>query len=514
MTLSSNAPPEAVEPPRPDGFFGHPRGLATLFSTEMWERFSFGGMRALLFLYMTCAVADGGLGLPVAVAGSIAGTYGALLFVGSVLGGWLSDRVIGPRRAVLYGGLVIMLGHVSLSRPGAAAFALGMALLLLGSSLFKPSMINLVGLLYAPGDRRRDAGFSIFYMGISLGSLLAPLVAGSLAQSERWKHVLVSHGLRPESSWHWGFGAAAVGMALGLAQYVWGARHLGGIGLRPKVGDPAAHQRLVQRASRIAAAALGLLLTVYAAHARGYMQLDVGRLSKWLGYCVLAAPFLYIPFLLLSGRPTPRERKQMSVVVILFVFMILFWAAEGQAGSSLLLFAQRHVNNAVLGHAFPSTWWQSASPVFIIVLTPLLGGLWLRLGRLEPSGPMKLVLGLFFAGAGFLLLTAAALLVSQGVGRVSPAWLLGVYFLHTVGEACLGPVGLSLVTRLTPPSKGSQMLGVWFLAVSVGSVLGGAFVGLFERLPLPGLFGAAVAALWAAALLLLLLRSTIKRLMG
>lgn len=500
--------------PEADEYFGHPRGLVTLFSVELWERFSFGGVRALLFLYMTAAVADGGLGLPVATAGSIAGSYGALLYVGSVLGGWLSDRMLGPRRAVLYGGLSILLGHICLSQEGGSAFLCGLLFLLIGTGLFKPSMNSLIGLLYPPGDRRRDGGYSLVYMAINIGSVLAPLVCGFLAQSARWKTFLNSHGMRPENSWHWGFGAAAVGMALGLTQYVAGGHHLGNLGLAPRPADPAAHQRSKLRLQAGAAALVALSLGLAALQARGILQLDLAKVSKALGYLVLVVPFIYIPFLFFTGKPGPGERQRMSVIIILFCFMILFWAAEGQAGSSLALFAQRHVRNSFLGFNFPSVWWLSVNPAFVIVLSPAISWLWLRLGRREPSSPAKFTLGLFLAGLGFLMLTIAALFIGGAGARVSPAWLVSLYLLHTLGELCLGPVGLSMVSKLTPSEKGSQMMGVWFLAVSVGSVLGGGFAGQFEALPLPKLFGAVVAVLWAAAFILALLGKTIRRLMG
>lgn len=506
--------PVAADLPKQDGFFGHPRGLATLFFTELWERFSYGGMRALLFLYMTSAMESGGLGFSVAAAGSITGTYGALLYMGAVLGGWLSDRILGPRLAVLYGGLIIMLGHICLSQAGGTAFLLGMLFLLLGTSLFKPSMNSLVGLLYPRGDRRRDAGFSIFYMGINLGSFLAPLLCGFLAQSERWKEFLRSHSMRPESSWHWGFGAAAVGMALGLIQYLASGHFLGSIGRAPQPSDALAFARQKRLLQLVGGTLLAALWGLIALQLRGKLHIDVVRLSKLLGYAVLLVPIVYIPFLFLRGKPSQPDRQRMSVIVILFLFMILFWAAEGQASSSVALFAQRHVRNSFLGYHFPSVWWLSISALFVITLSPVMGWLWLRLGPREPSSPTKFVLGLSLAGLGFLALSGAALTAVRTADRVSPAWLVALFVLHTLGELCLGPVGLSMVTKLTPVGKGSQMMGVWFLAVSMGSVLGGRFAGLFESLPLPGLFGAVAAVLGGAALILALLGRPIRRLMG
>lgn len=517
MTIPVSSEANLAEPPplpKQDGFFGHPRGLATLFFTELWERFSYGGMRALLFLYMTAASTEGGLGFSVAAAGSITGTYGALLYVGAVLGGWLSDRLLGPRLAVLYGGLVIMLGHICLSREGGIAFALGMLCLLLGTSLFKPSMNSMVGLLYPAGDRRRDAGFSIFYMGINIGSFLAPLVCGFLAQSERWKAILRSHGMRPEASWHWGFGAAAVGMAIGIIQYLASGHFLGQAGQAPLPSQPGEFERRKRIAQVVGGCAVAVLCGLTALQVRGLLHIDLVRLSKLLGYAVLLVPIIYIPLLFLRGNPSQTDRQRMSVIVILFFFMILFWAAEGQASSSVALFAKRYVQNSFLGFHFPSVWWLSISSLFVIALSPVLGWLWMRLGRFEPSSSTKFVMGLLLAGLGFLTLSGAALMAQKSGNLVSPAWLLGLFVFHTLGELCLGPVGLSMVTKLTPADKGSQMMGVWFLAVSMGSVVGGRFAGLFESLPLPKLFGAVVAVLWGGALILALLGKTTRRLMG
>jgi POT family proton-dependent oligopeptide transporter len=351
-------------------------------------------------------------------------------------------------------------------------------------------------------------------MGINIGSFLAPLVCGFLAQSARWKDILRSHGMRPEASWHWGFGAAAVGMGLGLLQYLASGHFLGQVGRAPLPSEPVAFARQKRLLQLVFGLVVAVLCGLTVLQVQGLLHIDLVRLSKLLGYAVLLVPIIYIPLLFLRGKPSQTDRQRMSVIVILFLFMVLFWAAEGQASSSVALFAQRHVRNSFLGYHFPSVWWLSLSSLFVITLSPVMGWLWMRLGRLEPSSPTKFVMGLVLAGLGFLMLSCAALAALSSGDRVSPAWLVALFVLHTLGELCLGPVGLSMVTKLTPVEKGSQMMGVWFLAVSMGSVLGGRFAGLFESLPLPKLFGAVVVVLWGAALVLALLGKPIRRLMG
>ncbi len=494
-------------------FFGHPRGLSTLFFTELWERFSFYGMRAILILFMTAPLAAGGLAFDTGKAGVIYGAYTALVYMVALPGGWLADRFLGQRRATLYGGIVIMSGHVSLAVPTLASFYLGLALLVVGTGLLKPSISTMVGQLYAPEDARRDAGFSIFYMGINIGAFLAPLVCGWLGQSPQFREMLSAAGIAPGAAWHFGFGMAAVGMFFGLVQYLRGWKHLGEAGLEPiRPAGPAAEARQRrQLALGLLAAflALGLPLLLSAAGAVSISAEVVAGAFGWLLFATVAALFGWIFF---SASWTPAERRRLMVILVLFAGASVFWAVFEQAGSTLNLFAERSTDSTLLGMTFPTTWLLSLNSLFIIALAPVFAWLWVRLGRRDPSSPAKFAVGLLFAGLGFAILIAAARLASQGV-KVSPLWLVATYFLHTIGELCLSPVGLSAMTRLAPARVAGLMMGVWFLAASVGNYLGGQMASLYESLSLPALFGAVTAFALAAALVLALLVRPIARML-
>ncbi|HJS44140.1 MAG TPA: peptide MFS transporter [Gemmatimonadales bacterium] len=431
------------------GWFGHPRGLSTLFFTEMWERFSFYGLRALLILYMTASVANGGMGFTTEHAASIYGNYTFGVYAAAIPGGIIADRWLGQYRSVLWGGIIIALGHFSLAFPSLTTFYLGLVLIVLGTGLLKPNISTMVGSLYDPDDARRDAGFSIFYMGINLGAFLAPLIVGTLGQ---------------RVDWHVGFGCAGIGMTLGLIQYVAGKRRL-----------LPALERLGQSETKPAAAASA---------------------EPW-------------------WRFTPDEWQRVAAIAVLFVFSTIFWAAFEQAGSSLNLFADRMTETRIFGFSFPSTWFQSLNSMFMIFgLAPLLAWLWIRLGPRQPSSPVKFTLGLIFAGLGFALLVPAAKM-AQGQGvLVSPWWLVAVYFLHTIGELCLSPVGLSTVTKLAPTRIVGAMMGLWFLSIAVGNKLAGWVAGFFDRLPLPDLFGRVALVTFVAALVLLAVTPPIRKLMG
>jgi POT family proton-dependent oligopeptide transporter len=387
-------------------------------------------------------VATGGLGLDTARAAHIYGLYTSAVYLTAIPGGIIADRLLGARRAVLWGGIIIALGHYSLALNSVPFFYAGLVLIVIGTGLLKPNISVMVGQLYGEGDARRDAGFSIFYMGINLGALTAPLVCSTLGE---------------KVGWHWGFGAAGVGMTLGIAQYVLGARRLGDAGLRK---GEASREAAVTEARR------------------------------------------------------PDEGKRLAAIVILFVFSCLFWAGFEQAGSSLNLFARDFTHKVVLGREFPAGYFQSVNPLFIVLLAPVFAWLWVRLGRREPSSPTKFVVGLVFVGLGFLVMALASrIAVGDGV-QVSSWWLILCYLLHTVGELCLSPVGLSTVTKLAPARLVGMMMGLWFLSLSIGNYIGGQVAGKFEVLPLPTLFGTVAATTIAAGLILAALVKPIKKLMG
>jgi POT family proton-dependent oligopeptide transporter len=425
----------------------------------------------------------------------------------SLPGGWLADRFLGQRRATLYGGVVIMSGHISLAVPTLVSFYLGLALVVIGTGLLKPNISTMVGTLYAPEDARRDAGFSIYYMGINIGAFLAPLACGWLAQSEQFRDILRSAGVAPESAWHFGFAMAAVGMFFGLVQYLAGAKHLGNAGLepvRPETPDAAARDK---RRLRIGlSATLGAIALLAGLAATGLVTISAETVARALGWILLLTVVVFFGWLFLSGGWTPAERKRLVVIGVLFVGAAVFWSVFEQAGSTLNLFAERSTSNTLLGMDFPASWFQSLNSLFIIALAPLFAWLWVRLGGRDPSSPAKFAVGLLFAGLGFAILIVAARLANDGV-KVSPVWLTATYLLHTIGELCLSPVGLSAMTRLAPARMVGLMMGVWFLAASVGNYLGGLVASFYESFSLEALFTAVtVFALVATVVLALLVR--------
>jgi proton-dependent oligopeptide transporter, POT family len=444
-SINSAVAAEVSTPMDSSGIGGHPRGLTTLFFTEMWERFSYYGMRAILILYMVAAPTSGGLGFDTAKAAAIYGAYTSAAYLTAVPGGWVADRFLGARSAVLYGGILIALGHFSMALGPLSFFFAGMILIVIGTGLLKPNISTMVGGLYSENDPRRDAGFSVFYMGINLGALISPLVCGYLGQ---------------RVDWHLGFGAAGIGMSLGLVQFLAHRERLAHVGNKP------------DKLHRKEMAALGEGLTA-------------------------------------------GEMKRLAAIGILFVFSSIFWAAFEQAGSSLNLFADQVTDNRVLGWEFPSSWFQSVNSIFLIALAPVFSWLWLRMGDRQPSSPAKFSYGLLFVGLGFILAALGASVADNG--KVSPAWLIGVYLFNTTGELCLSPVGLSTVTKLAPARLVGLMMGVWFLSISTGNYLGGWIAGFYDAAAegaMVRLFGAVAMGTLVAAAILAWLIPFIRSLMG
>ena len=486
--------------PHDTAFFGHPRGLSTLFFTEMWERFSYYGMRALLILFMTAAASEGGLGFDTASAGAVYGLYTSMVYMACLPGGWVADRLIGQRRAVLWGGILIASGHFSMAFPSLVTFYLGLLLIVLGTGLLKGNISVLVGTLYREGDNRRDAGFSLYYVGINLGAFLAPLVCGYLGQ---------------RVNWHAGFAAAGVGMVLGVVQYVFGGRYLGTGGLKPAVSSAAEY---ASNRSRALIAALIFIVIVGGVGVGAYtgaVPVTPTQIADWAGYLLLIVVVGFFIWLFASGSWTPDERKRLYAVAVFFVAAALFWSLFEQAGSTLNLFADRDTRTSVLGWEFPSSWFQSMNSMFVFSYAAVFAWLWLALGRRgkEPSTTIKFSLGLILVGAGFAVLIVAAQLAGQGV-KVSPMWLTVTYLLHTFGELCLSPVGLSAMTKLAPERIAGLVMGVWFLATSAGNFVAGRLSGFYESMPLPTLFTNIALFGIAAGLILLPLAPPIKRMMG
>ena len=474
-------------------FLGHPRALATLFFTEMWERFSFYGMKAILVLFLTASAAQGGLGISVGAAAAIYGLYDALVYVAALPGGWIADRLLGHRRAVLYGGIVIMIGHFTMALQGLVYIYAGLLLIILGTGLLKPNMSSMVGALYARDDPRRDSGFSIFYMGINLGALLAPLIVGYLGQ---------------EVDWHLGFAAAGVGMAFGLIQYVLGTRAMGDIGVAPSSRAVPAE---VRRALRWVVAVVVVVLGLVAVDAF-VTEISADLVEKLIAAGILAIPFVYFTRNFRSRTLSPVERSRLKALAVLFAASVVFWTIYDQSGSILNVFAQDKVRLEVFGVHFPASFFQSVNPIFILLLAPLMAVLWLRLGARQPSTPIKFSMGLLLVGVSFLVMMLAG--AAAAGGRVSPLWLVGVYFIQTVGELTLSPVGLSATTKLAPVAAVGTTMGVWFLSISAGDVIGGYLGGLYEHLSLPVYFGALGALTIVAGAAMVLASRHVVRLMA
>lgn len=479
---------------------GHPPGLYTLFFTEMWERFSYYGMRALLTLFMVAPVAAGGLGFDTRRAGVIYGTYTMSVYMLSIPGGFLADNFLGARFSVLLGGIIIAAGHFTLAIVSETTFYLGLILIAVGTGLLKPNISTMVGNLYALGDARRDAGFSIFYMGINLGAFSAPLVTGWLAQSEQFKHRLTAWGLNPLHSWHWGFAAAGVGMVIGLSVYVATRGRIAHVGNPPAVRSP-------QAWGRLALVVLGAVVLFALVRLS-----DTNPKFAWIRYGYVVLP---VAAIVGFGLRANLDSQRIAAVMVFSLAALVFWAIFEQAGSTISLFGDQLTRTELFGWAFPSAWFQSVNSFFVIVLAPVFAWLWVRLGDRQPSSPTKFVLGLVFLGLSFLLMVPAAKLTVDG--KVSPLWIVGLFFLQTVGELCVSPVGLSTMTKLAPPALLGLVMGIWFLAAALGNKLAGVMAGDFTATD-----GQALAdfflhqALWVGGATLALLASVpwLKKLMG
>ncbi len=481
------------------GFAGQPAGLSALFFTELWERFSYYGMRALLVLFMVAPLDAGGLAMPTVEAAMIYGNYTMAVYMLSIPGGVIADRRLGADQAVLIGGSIIALGHFTLAVPGVWTFYLGLILVALGTGLFKPSISTLVGGLYAPDDQRRDAGFSIFYMGINIGAFLAPLVTGFLAQSSTFKGWLAAAGLNPALSWHFGFGAAGVGMAIALAIYA---------GKRDRVAPitPAAQPDTTTdwRVIGLTVAGTAMLMALMV-------------VSDWPGFTWLRLLFLAVPLAAIGYFATRDgiDAQRIAAIFVFFIAAMMFWAIFEQAGLTIALFADQLTRTEVAGFAFPSAWFQSLNALFVILLAPLFAALWLRMGHRQPSSPVKFALGLTFLALSFALMVPAAQLTVTG--KVSPLWLVGLFFLQTVGEMLLSPVGLSTMTKLAPVRAVGLVLGIWFLGAAFGnklaSVLGSGFTATDPQ-GLADFFLQQSALVAVCAGLLLLATPWLKRLMN
>jgi POT family proton-dependent oligopeptide transporter len=494
------------------GFFGHPKGLSTLFFTEMWERFSFYGLRPLLVLFMAAAVMQGGWGWDRGEASAIVGIYASFVYLASLPGGWIADKLLGLRKAVLYGGALISLGHITI---GASAFInskvpffLGLVFIVLGTGLLKPNISAMVGDLYPEGGARKDAGFSIFYMGINLGALIGQLITGFLGE---------------KIGWHWGFTAAGVAMILGLIQFwIQSPKTLGDIGAEPtRHPDPAIQAKQESQVKIYTVIGLVILAIVFISVATGTIPFNPEVFGTYYAYVLGGIGFLYFAYLFVLGGLNTDEKKRVAVIAVLFVFAAIFWSAFEQTPTALNLFAQDFTDRMIGGWEMPATWFQSVNSFWIILLAPVIAAIWTGLGNrnINLSSPVKFAIGLGFSTLAFIVMIFASyIVVGDGTSAmlVSPLWLITFYLFLTLGELFVSPVGLSSMTTLSPRRYVGQMMGIWFLASSLGNLIGGLVGGEVDPdnlSAMPRLFTTTSLFLGGSALVLIILSVPIARMM-
>lgn len=483
-------------------FFGHPKGLSTLFFTEMWERFSYYGMRALLTLFMTTATIETnpGLGFDVATATAVYGLYTGLVYLLALPGGWVADNLWGQRKAIWVGGWIIAAGHFTMAIPSLYTFFLGLVLITMGTGLLKPNVSTIVGDLYPEGGASRDAGFSMFYMGINLGAMLGPIVTSFLGEGYHW---------------HWGFGAAGVGMVLGLIQYRLGERHLGDIGHLQTDDSP---EEIARKSRVFFGGFFGLVLAVVAFGylvSTGVIPLSITQVAAYLGVSAWLVVLIFFVYLWTLGGHTAEENKRLGVIFWLFVMIAVFWSGFEQAGTSLNIFARDFTSRSFLGLQLPAGWFQSINAGFIILMAPVFGMMWLKLDRMNanPSLPVKAGLGLLGLASGFFVIAWGA--ANSGPDNLaSPAWLVVMYYLHTVGELCISPIGLSAITKLSPVRRVGQMMGVWFVGTALGNVFAGLVGGLLQDMAPSVLFRTVAMITGAVGIVGILMSPIVRKMMG
>lgn len=441
-------------------FKEHPRGLYTLFFTEMWERMSYYGMRGILVLFMTATILEGGLEIDAVSASAIYGIYSACVYLVALIGGWLADRHIGQQKAILYGGIVIMLGHFLLAFTNLQTFYLGLIFVVLGTGLLKPNISAIVGGLYEDDIEKKQSGFTIFYMSINIGSVLGFFICGYLGENV---------------GWHYGFAAAGVGMALGLIQFLLTRKNLGSIGSAPSVilnKDTKAKELKIFNFLMISffiVIFLGLF---------GFIKFDPIPVANMLTVFILLIAVSYFLYLFTLGKLNIEERKKIILIMVLFFGAAFFWSGFDQAGSSFNIFAKEYTDRLVFGWEYPASWLQVLNPILVVILSPFMAYIWFFLGKrmLDPSLPFKFGLGLIFMAIGFLFIASGASIAIQE-GSAGAKWLLLTYLFHTIGELTLSPIGLAAISNLSPKRFVGQMMGIWFLASSLGAIIAGLLSG-------------------------------------
>ncbi len=490
-------------------FFGHPRGLATLFFTEMWERFSYYGMRALLLLFMVASVENGGMGLDEKTGGAVYGLYTMFVYLLALPGGWLADKFFGLRKSVFYGGCLITIGHFCLAFPFNETFFVGLLFIVMGTGLLKPNISSLVGELYSSTDQaRRDSGFSIFYMGINIGATVAPIITSYLGEN---------------INWHYGFAAAGIGMLMGVIQYKLTEKNLGTAGLQPtKLSDPflqGRRERNITIGLIIFGVSLTLFMSLLLTRTIIINPITIARIST---YVISGSVILYFGYILLFENLDKEEKNKIKVIGIFFLASAMFYAGYEQQGSSLTLFADRYTDRFIGSFEFPSGWFQTVPAGAVIIFVPIFAWLWVWLSKrnLNPSTPVKLSFGLIFMGLGYAVMMGGSMIIVAG-SKALPTWLIFTYIFHTFGEICLYPIGLSAVSKLSPKRLIGQMMGIWFMSLALGNLIAGLFSGEFDDAAITAnpqllvdLFRGVVIAMFVSGIVVLLFNKPLKKLMG
>lgn len=480
--MDEPADPEADRPPARDdhAFLGHPRGLATLSGLEVWERFSFLGMQAILVLYFADTVANGGLGMDPGTAASVSAAYGTMVYLVSVAGGWLADRILGSYRAVLWGGILIACGHYAMAVPTATMTWIGLGLISAGTGLLKPNVATMVGKLYRTDDDRRDAGFALYYMAINIGAFAGPLVTGWLGEHQ---------------GWHWGFSAAAVGMTAGLIQYVLGRRHLAG---RKHSAEYALAPDAMRRAvwwivgGLLAFAALATLAALVG-------WLTMGRFVDLLTLVSVIAPIAYFVVMFRSPRVTREERGRLRPYVVLFLASVVFNFILFQAYSTMMLLASTNAESTILGFDFPSSWYASALGAFEVALAPVVAALWSRMGHRQPHASNKIAIGVILGGLSFLLMVIPTSGHDGDAYRMAAWWIVGSYLLLGLGDVLLETSGMSATSKLAPRAFGSQTMALWFLSLALANGIQAQVVKVYGQVSNPCTSASTAPSRWRRA---------------
>ena len=475
----------------------HPIGLRTLFFTEMWERMSYYGMRGILVLFMTASISDGGLDFNNASASAIYGIYAASVYLATLPGGWIGDNIFGQQKTILYGGIVIMFGHLALAIPNMNFFYLGLILVVVGTGLLKPNISAIVGGLYESNTSLREAGFTIFYMSINLGSILGFFICGFLGEN---------------IGWHYGFGAAGIGMLFGVLQYKNNIKSLGETGLKP---TNILEARIKSKYIRLTITLFIITILVLVSGFLGFWRIDPVPLANILTLIIASISLIYFLYIYFLGKLDKDEKKKIIMIFILFVGAALFWSGFDQGGSSFNIFAKEYTDRIIFGWEYPASWLQILNPLFVVILAPFMSYLWIFLGKrmLDPSLPFKFGMGLIFMAVGFIIIAVGAQ-IAMSEGLAGAKWLLLTYLFHTIGELILSPIGLAAISSLSPKRYIGQMMGVWFLASSLGAILAGLISGQATNEGLssmPDLFNQIAIISTSAGLILILIARPLQK---